>query len=283
MIRYPFSDSDPTAEVTVTVTDGTNPIEDAVVTFTDHDDVGVTFTGTTDSSGETVIEVPLEKYDVTATATGYVDYEHPSQVTVSEDTTLSIAMSIVTDTLTITVNDGENAISGATVTIGSDSETTDENGEAVFDDMPYDDYSVTVEADGYTDATETVQFRSNHKSFTVSLTATGGTGTVTVTCKDSTEENVSANPIILTTEPFNPSSPSLDIVVGMGYATANTGVYTINEFNEQGQPTDTVKDVPFGNYYLYADNHIKSISYTGSLTVDGDEEVTITLIPTNNG
>ena len=277
MIRYPFSDSDPTAEVTVTVTDGTNPIEDAVVTFTDHDDVGVTFTGTTDSSGETVIEVPLEKYDVTATATGYVDYEHPSQVTVSEDTTLSIAMSIVTDTLTINVDDGTNAISGATVTIGGDSETTDENGQAVFDDMPYDDYSVSISADGYTTATETVQFRSNHKSFTVSLTATGGTGTVTVTCKDSTEENVSANPIILTTEPFNPSSPSLDIVVGMGYATANTGVYTINEFTEQGQPTDTVKDVPFGNYYLYANNPIKSISYTGTLTVDGDEEVTITL------
>ena len=73
MIRYPFLDSDPTAEVTVTVTDGTNPIEDAVVTFTDHDDVGVTFTGETDASGKVVIEVPLETYDVTATATGYVD------------------------------------------------------------------------------------------------------------------------------------------------------------------------------------------------------------------
>ena len=172
MIRYPFLDSDPTAEVTVTVTDGTNPLEDAVVTFTDYNDTGVTFTGTTNASGQTVIEVPLEKYDVSATCTGYVDYEHPSQVTVSGDTTLAIAMDIITDTLTITVDDGTTAISGATVTIGSDSETTDENGQAVFDDMPYDDYSVTVEADGYTDATETVQFRSNHKAFTISMTAT---------------------------------------------------------------------------------------------------------------
>ena len=171
-MRYPFLNNDPTAEVTVTVTDGTDPLKDAVVTFTDYNDTGVTFTGTTNASGQTVIEVPLEKYDVTATCTGYVDYEHPSQVTVSEDTTLSIAMSIVTDTLTITVNDGENAISGATVTIDSDSETTDENGEVVFDDMPYDDYSVTVEADGYDDATETVQFRSNHKGFTITMTAT---------------------------------------------------------------------------------------------------------------
>lgn len=171
-MRYPFLNNDPTAEVTVTVTDGANPLEGAVVTFTDYNDTGVTFTGTTNASGQTVIEVPLEKYDVSATCTGYVDYEHPSQVTVSGDTTLAIAMDIVTDTLTITVDDGTTAISGATVTIGSDSETTDENGQAVFDDMPYDDYSVTVEADGYTDATETVQFRSNHKAFTISMTAT---------------------------------------------------------------------------------------------------------------
>lgn len=100
MIRYPFLDSDPTAKVTVTVTDGTDPLKDAVVTFTDYNDTGVTFTGTTNASGQTVIEVPLEKYDVTATCTGYVDYEHSSQVTVSEDTTLAIAMDIVTETPT---------------------------------------------------------------------------------------------------------------------------------------------------------------------------------------
>ena len=173
MIRYPFLDDDPTAEVTVTVTDGNDPIKDAVVTFTDHDDVGVTFTGTTNASGQTVIEVPLEKYDVTAKATGYVDYEHPSTVTVSEDTTLSIEMSIITDTLTITVVDSvsEEAISGATVTIGTDSETTDENGVATFEDMPYDDYSAEISATDYTTKTETLAFRSNHKAFTVSLVA----------------------------------------------------------------------------------------------------------------
>jgi len=172
-MRYPFLANDPTAEVTVTVTDGVNPIEDAVVTFTDHDDVGVVFTGETDASGEVVIEVPLEKYDVTATATGYVDYIHPSTVTVSEDTTLAIAMDIITDTLTVTVKDSvsEEAISGATVTIGTDSETTDENGVATFDDMPYDDYSAEISATDYTTKTETLAFRSNHKAFTVSLVA----------------------------------------------------------------------------------------------------------------
>lgn len=173
MIRYPFLDSDPTAEVTVTVTDGTNPIEDAVVTFTDHDDVGVTFSGETDASGEVVIEVPLETYDVTATATGYVDYEHSDPVVVSGDDTLSIAMNIITDTLTVTVVDSvsEDAITGATVTIGDSTETTDENGVATFDDMPYDDYSAEISATNYTTKTETLAFRNNHKAFSVSLVA----------------------------------------------------------------------------------------------------------------
>ena len=170
-MRYPFLANDPTAEVTVTVTDGANPIEDAVVTFTDHDDVGIVFTGETDASGEVVIEVPLEKYDVTAKATNYVDYTHPSTVTVSEDTTLSIEMDIVTDTLTVTVNDGTDAISGATVTIGTTDKTTGEDGVATFTSMPYDDYSAEVSATGYTTKTETLAFRSNHKAFTVSLVA----------------------------------------------------------------------------------------------------------------
>lgn len=274
MIRYPFLDNDPTAEVTVTVTDGTNPLEDAVVTFTDHDDVGVTFTGTTDASGETVIEVPLEKYDVTATCTGYVDYEHPSQVTVSEDTTLSIAMSIITDTLTITVDDGTNAISGATVTIGSDSETTDENGQAVFDDMPYDDYSVGVVAEGYTDATETVQFRSNHKSFTVSLTATGtGTVTVTATVNDGVDNPYPLYPdgyVGLSTDVADWDDPEWQPDVG--YA---------DTFDETG--TVTLTDIPFGTYYLSARDGEYLNEYDGTLTVDGDETVTITLIPIDNG
>ena len=173
MIRYPFLDSDPTAEVTVTVTDGTNPIEDAVVTFADHDDVGVTFSGETDASGEVVIEVPLETYDVTTTATGYVDYEHSDPVVVSGDDTLSIAMNIITDTLTVTVVDSvsEDAITGATVTIGDSTETTDEDGVATFENMPYDDYSAEISATNYTTKTETLAFRNNHKAFSVSLVA----------------------------------------------------------------------------------------------------------------
>lgn len=83
----------------------------------------------------------------------------------------------VTDTITITVDDGEStptAIEGAKVVIGETEKTTDSNGQVTFPNMTYDDYEATVTADGYEDAEETLQFRSNHKSFTISLTASGG-------------------------------------------------------------------------------------------------------------
>lgn len=83
----------------------------------------------------------------------------------------------VTDTITITIDDGEStptAIEGAKVVIGETEKTTDSNGQVTFTEMTYDDYVVTVTADGYEDGEETIQFRSNHKSFTISLTASGG-------------------------------------------------------------------------------------------------------------
>lgn len=83
----------------------------------------------------------------------------------------------VTDTITITVDDGEDtptAIEGAKVVIGETEKTTDSDGQVTFQNMTYDDYEVTVTADGYEAEEETIQFRSNHKSFTISLTASGG-------------------------------------------------------------------------------------------------------------
>lgn len=74
----------------------------------------------------------------------------------------------ILEILKITVNDGTDAISGATVTIGTDSETTDENGIVEFE-LEYGDYSATISASGYTTVTETLAFRSNHKNFSITL------------------------------------------------------------------------------------------------------------------
>ena len=78
---------------------------------------------------------------------------------------------IVKATLKITITDEEEApFEGATVTIGTDEETSDEEGVVEFE-LPYDDYEATIEATGYVTATEELAFRSNHKNFTVTLTA----------------------------------------------------------------------------------------------------------------
>ena len=69
------------------------------------------------------------------------------------------------------MNDGTDPIVGASVTIDETTETTGDDGKAEFD-LAYDDYTATITADGYDSAEESIAFRSNHKTFTVSLTAT---------------------------------------------------------------------------------------------------------------
>lgn len=152
--------------ISVTVTDGTNAIVGATVSLTE------TLTGTTDENGEVVIsDVPYDEYTLTVTKEGYADYSE--SLTVDEDKDINITLTAV-DTLTITVDNGADpavAIEGATITIGETTKTTDENGGAEFEELPYGDYTATISADGFTSTTESIAFRSNHKSFTVSLTS----------------------------------------------------------------------------------------------------------------
>ena len=108
-------------------------------------------------------------YTVSATKNGY-STETGSLTVNDTHSTLTIELEVV-DTITITVNDGTDAIEGASVIIGETTKTTNSSGVCTFTDMPYDDYSATVSADGYTSKDETLQFRSNHKSFTISLSA----------------------------------------------------------------------------------------------------------------
>lgn len=154
------------ADITVNVSDGTNAISGATVTIgTDSE--------TTDEDGDAEFDSVYEgSQTVTVTATGYAD--KTSTISVDEThTSFTITLEPV-DTITVTVDDGEDtptAIEGASVKIGSTTKTTDSNGQCTFTNMTYQDYSAEVSAEGYTTKTETLQFRSNHKSFTVSLTA----------------------------------------------------------------------------------------------------------------
>ena len=83
-------------------------------------------------------------------------------------------------TLTITVTDGDDPISSASVKIGSTTQTTNGEGKTTFSGLTYGDYAVKVTKTGYYDLDDTVRFRANHKNFTLALT-TLPTLTVTVT------------------------------------------------------------------------------------------------------
>lgn len=149
--------------VTITVTDGTNPLEDATVTIGTVDK-------TTDDKGVTTWNLEDDTFSVTVAKSGYVT--DTSSIEVDDDhTEFTIELSIVTDTLTIVVTQADDTpIEGATVVIGEDSETTDSTGAATFSDMPYDDYEATISATGFvTKSDEAIAFRSNHKTFTIAL------------------------------------------------------------------------------------------------------------------
>ena len=150
-------------DITVTVSDGTNPVASATVT-------AGTITGTTGSDGKVVLDdVPETVTSITATKTGYTSVTESVTIDASH-TSFTITIEPV-DTLTVTVDDGTDAIEGASVKIGTTTKTTGEDGKCTFPDMTFQDYSAEVSATGYTTTTETLSFRSNHKAFTVSLEA----------------------------------------------------------------------------------------------------------------
>ena len=76
-----------------------------------------------------------------------------------------------THELSFTVNDGTDPIQGATVTIEGKTGTTGSAGGCTIEGILEGSHTVTVTADGYTDATETITVDAEHTSFTISLTA----------------------------------------------------------------------------------------------------------------
>ena len=153
-------------DITVTVTDGTNPVTGASVTISGT-------TKTTDSDGEADFSLYEGPATISVTKDGYQDKSEDVDVS-PHDTGFTIEL-VAVDTITITVTDSEDspaAIEGASVVIGETSKTTDANGQCTFTEMPYDDYEATVSATGYTTKEDVeIQFRSNHKSFTIALEA----------------------------------------------------------------------------------------------------------------
>lgn len=67
------------------------------------------------------------------------------------------------------INDGTDAIQGATVTIGEITGTTGSAGGCTLQGVADGENSVTVTAEGYTSKTETITVSENDTTFTISL------------------------------------------------------------------------------------------------------------------
>lgn len=80
----------------------------------------------------------------------------------------------VTRDLSFTVNDGENPVQGATVTLREVEKTTGSAGGCTFNEVTDGEHEVTVEAEGYNTATETITVDAEHTSFTITLTVISG-------------------------------------------------------------------------------------------------------------
>jgi len=153
-------------------------------------------------------------------------------------------------TLTVKVKDGESNVSGATVTIGATEKSTDASGETTFS-LDFDDYTVSVEKSGYEDYEEFIKFRANHKTFIMPLEAVKYK--VSVTAKDGSANALSNASV----------SIKADSVV---LATGLTG--------SDGKVELSVRS---GTYTLEAISSDETLSYAGTLVVDGEESETITL------
>ncbi len=161
----------------ITVTDGTTPLESAAVTINNT-------TVLTDANGNAVFSVlPWGDYDYTVSKAGYTDTDGAASMasdgTVSGNTT-DMNASRSTSALTITVMDGTTPVVGATVTIGNKTVKTDENGNAVFTNLPWGDYDYTVTYANYNTVTGTATCRMQG----------GGTSAVAMTYSDSDGDGV---------------------------------------------------------------------------------------------
>jgi hypothetical protein len=102
-----------------------------------------------------------------------------------------------------------------------------------------------------------------------------GTGTVTVTCLN-LDEDPALNRDVTLSSVEQVTDPQTELICAGN--TGDTGTVTLKEFDWTLDPplTDITANVPYGNYYLII-GELDDPEYTGTLTVDGNETVTITL------
>lgn len=162
MIYESLVDDDHT--VTVTVKDGDNVLSGATVTIgSKSETTGANGVAVFEelSDGEITIQVS-KTYYTTKSETKTVDRKH---------TNFTISLVHEKRNLSITVNDGENAIEGASVAIGDITGTTGNAGGCTLSNVLDGEHTITATAEGYENYSDTITSDSTHSSFTISMTA----------------------------------------------------------------------------------------------------------------
>lgn len=224
----------PNGNTSITVTDGTNPINGATVSIMVN---GSVHTLTTDNAGIAAFtDLIAGSYTFTASKEGYNTNSGTATVTAGVSTTANISLTRQLSNVTITITDGTNTVSGATVTLnGTTSGITDEVGQVLFASQPVGVIGYTVAATGYDTKNGNITIvNGTSSSETISLTRQTGATTITVT------------------NGISPISGAAVSISGLGDWTVTT--------NELGQATFT--NVPTGTYIFTVTKTGYSSNYT---------------------
>ncbi|SFL74356.1 Carboxypeptidase regulatory-like domain-containing protein [Pelosinus propionicus DSM 13327] len=149
----------------ITVREGSTPIQGAAVSVTVD---GTEHTITTDSVGRAQFAgLPTGSYTFTVTKTGYNTTTCSTTVIPSGLVTAAVSLTRQTGSATITVDDGTNSLSGATVSISglpAWTTTTNELGKVTFTSLPTGSYTVTLSKEGYNTATTTLTIANGQET-----------------------------------------------------------------------------------------------------------------------
>ena len=239
------------AQATFTVTDGTNPIQDAIV------QVGMQQTKT-DQYGKAVLSLDKKKYNYEVEKPGYYGRVEGTVDLSAGDKDVAVVLVRSKATVTFTVTAGGNPLEGATVTIEGKTATTDATGKAALT-LPTDNYSYSVTKEGYTDATGTVDLRTGNKDVAVTLQKTA-TATFTVTAGGKSLEGATVT--------IEGKTATTD-ATGKAALTLPTDNYSYSVTKDGYTDATGTVDLRIGNKDVAVELERKTATATFAVTADG--------------
>ena len=234
----------------ITINDGTNPISGATVSVTVN---GTVQTASTNGSGvASFTNIPTGTYTFTATMNGYTSSSASVSVNNGATAVGTISMTRQTGNANITINDGTNPISGATVsvTVNGIAQTASTNGSGVasFTNIPTGTYIFTATMNGYTSSSASVSVNN------------GATATETISMSRQT-----GNAMIFVNPGVGPISGAIvSVIVNGTQQTARTNYYGMAVFNNI--PTGTYTFTAMAGGYT---TNTTSVTITNGTTITG--------------